>query len=101
MYEHLVSFKFNEKFQPGMEAQLLETLLSFKGRIPGIVELTAGVNVTEETGNMHGYTLGLRVTFTDQEALRQYGPHPMHQQFVGMLDGILDNVVVVDYPIVK
>ncbi|MFH5181889.1 Dabb family protein [Paenibacillus sp. TAB 01] len=99
MYEHIVCFKFNERFQPEMEKGLLEALLSFKGRIPGIVDLTAGINVTEETGNIHGYTLGLRVTFENQEALRAYGPHPAHQQFVGMLDGILDNVVVVDYPI--
>ncbi|TMV50089.1 Dabb family protein [Paenibacillus mesophilus] len=99
MYEHLVSFKFNESYSPDHEKMLLDKLLSFKERIPGIVELTAGVNVTEETGNMHGYSLGLRVTFQDKDALRQYGPHPVHQEFVRMLDGILDNVIVIDYPV--
>ncbi|RKN84272.1 Dabb family protein [Paenibacillus ginsengarvi] len=99
MYEHLVSFKFNDKFDPAMERELLDVLHAFKGKIPGIVELTAGVNVTEELHNMHGYTLGLRVTFQDREALRDYGPHPVHQHFVKLLDGLLDNVVVVDYPI--
>ncbi|WP_223192910.1 Dabb family protein [Paenibacillus sedimenti] len=101
MFEHLVSFKFNANYTPQQESQLVETLLAFKNQIPGIVELTAGVNVTEETDNIHGFTLGLRVTFEDQEALRQYGPHPVHQQFVKMLDGILDSVVVIDYPIKK
>jgi hypothetical protein len=99
MYEHLVSFKFKESYSPDKVKMLLDTLLSFKGRIPGIVELTAGVNVTEEIDNIHGYSLGLRVTFQDKEALRQYGPHPVHQEFVRMLDGILDNVVVIDYPV--
>ncbi|MEF3301990.1 Dabb family protein [Paenibacillus sp. GYB003] len=99
MFEHLVCFKFNDKYEPETEQRLLDTLLSFKERIPGIVDLTAGVNVTEETDNRHGYSLGLRITFRDREALRQYGPHPVHRQFVRMLDGILDNVVVVDYPI--
>ncbi|MEF3308488.1 Dabb family protein [Paenibacillus sp. GYB004] len=99
MYEHLVSFRFKAPLTFEKERELLDALHSFRGNIPGIVELTAGINVTEETGNIHGYTLGLRVTFEDREALRLYGPHPLHQRFVQMLDGILDNVVVVDYPV--
>ncbi|OBZ14670.1 stress protein [Bacillus sp. FJAT-27264] len=99
MFEHLVLFKFNANYDPATGPQLVETLLSFKGEIPGIVQITAGVNETEETDNMRGYTLGLRVTFENKEALHQYGPHPKHQDFVQMLTGILDNVVVADYPI--
>jgi hypothetical protein len=99
MYEHLVVFKFNSSYDPQTEELLVQTLKGLKDQIPGITGLTAGVNVTEETENVHGYTLGLRVTFADQEALRQYGPHPAHQAFVAMLEGIIDNVVVVDYPI--
>ncbi|MBW7457288.1 Dabb family protein [Paenibacillus sepulcri] len=99
MYEHLVSFKFKDSISGEQEKLLLDTLYAFKGQIPGLIELTAGLNVTEETGNIHGYTLGLRVTFDSREALQQYGPHPLHQQFVKLLDGILDNVVVIDYPI--
>jgi len=98
-FEHLVSFRFNEKVTLEKQQQLVDGLLAFKGAIPGIVEVTAGVNVTEETHNVHGYTLGLRVTFESQEALRAYGPHPVHQAFVRELDGLIDGVVVVDYPI--
>ena len=76
-------------------------LFTFKAKIPGYVELTAGVNVTEETANIHGYTLGLRVTFEDKAALDQYGPHPVHQQFVKLLDGIIESVIVMDYPIAQ
>lgn len=99
MVEHLVVFKLKTGVTPDKEQELLGLLQSFKERIPGIVELTAGINVTEETDNRHGFSLGLRVTFENQEALRQYGPHPVHRQFVQALDGILDQVVVVDYPI--
>ncbi|MEK3794217.1 Dabb family protein [Paenibacillus sp. FSL R7-0204] len=99
MYEHLVVFRFNEQFDKGQEQDLLQALLALKKQIPGIIDLTAGINVTEEQQNVHGYTLGLRVTFENQEALREYGPHPAHQKFVSMLEGILENVVVVDYPI--
>lgn len=99
MYEHLVIFKFNDAITPEREQELLAKLLAFKGRIPGLVELTAGMNVTEETGNRHGYSLGLRATFESLEALRAYGPNPIHQDFVQGLAGVLENVVVVDYPI--
>ncbi|AFC33208.1 Stress responsive alpha-beta barrel domain-containing protein [Paenibacillus mucilaginosus 3016] len=99
MYEHIVAFRFHKPIGPEIERGLLEQLHAFKGRIPGIVEVTAGVNMTEEKDNIHDYTLGLRVTFDSLEALRAYGPHPVHQEFVRSLDGILKNVVVIDYPI--
>ena len=81
------------------EQELLDELYAFKGVIPGIVNITAGVNLREEAENAHGYSIGLRVTFENLDALRQYGPHLVHQQFVKNLDGILDKVVVVDYAI--
>jgi hypothetical protein len=98
MYEHLVVFKFNNNLTPAKQQELLDQLLAFRGSIPGIMDMSAGINVTEETENIHGYTLGLRVTFDDLASLRLYGPHPLHQKFVKSLDGILESVVVVDYP---
>ncbi|MCJ8008864.1 Dabb family protein [Lederbergia wuyishanensis] len=100
MFEHMVFFKFNETITSEKEQELLDKLLSFKGKIPGIVELSAGFNVTEEEERKQGYGLGLRVTFENKEALNLYGPHPVHQDFVKSLDGVIENVVVVDYPIV-
>ncbi|GAA0287573.1 hypothetical protein GGQ92_000820 [Gracilibacillus halotolerans] len=99
MYEHMVFFKFNERLTKDKEQELLNKLSSFKEKIPGIVELTAGINVTEETENIRGYTLGLRVTFDSKQSLDDYGPHPVHQNFVQALDGVIEDVVVVDYPI--
>jgi len=99
MFEHLVSFKFNENYTKEHERKLLDKIATFKAHIPGIVEITAGVNTTGETEQIQGYTLGLRVTFQDEEALRAYGPHPVHREYVQMLDGIIDNVIVIDYEI--
>lgn len=99
MYEHLVVFRFRPDVPTAKQQELLDQLLAFRGAIPGIAQLTAGINVTEETGNIHGFSLGLRITFENQDALRAYGPHPIHQAFVRSLDGILEKVVVVDYPI--
>lgn len=81
MYEHLVVFKFNTNITADKKQELLDQLLGFQGRIPGILDISAGLNVTEEVENVHGYTLGLRVTFDSLESLRAYGPNPVHQQF--------------------
>ncbi|WP_246096198.1 Dabb family protein [Paenibacillus sinopodophylli] len=99
MYEHIVSFKFKEELSQNKEAELLDALFALQAQIPGIVQLTAGRNETLETGNIQGYMLGLRVTFSDQQSLQDYGPHPAHQSFVAMLDGLIDNVIVIDYEI--
>jgi hypothetical protein len=99
MIEHLVLFRFNERITKDKENELLTKLLGFKAKIPGIVHITAGINSTKELENQHGFTIGLRVTFQDEEALQQYGPHPVHQDFVQSLSGFLEQVIVVDYPI--
>ena len=104
-YEHIVVFRFGQPLPPEVTADLLSALLAFREEIPGILALSAGVNDTLETQNVHGYTLGLRITFRDREALRAYQPHPSHLAFVRrldglLLDGLLQNVVVVDYPLV-
>ncbi|MCT2535398.1 Dabb family protein [Aquibacillus koreensis] len=98
MYEHIVLFKLNSNITDDKEKALVSQLQSFKEKIPGIVELTAGINVTEEVENKHGYTLALRITFEDKQALDHYLPHPVHQAFVSSLDGYIENVVVADYP---
>lgn len=82
------------------QQELVEQLLALRHQIPGIVALSAGINVTEEKESIHGYTIGLRVTFENQNTLRAYGPHPAHQAFVSALDGYISSVIVSDYPIV-
>ncbi|GAS82480.1 Dabb family protein [Paenibacillus amylolyticus] len=99
MFEHLVVFKFNDKITLAKQQEWVAQLLALKEQIPGIVALTAGINETEETDRIQGYTIGLRVTFEDQDALRAYGPHPAHQAFVASLDGWVEDVIVVDYAI--
>nr|WP_275445968.1 Dabb family protein [Paenibacillus sp. ACRSA] len=95
----MVIFKFNDQTTLAKQQEFVDHLLALKERIPGIVELTAGINQTEETDRIQGYTIGLRVTFEDQQALRAYGPHPDHQAFVASLNGWIENVIVSDYPL--
>lgn len=99
MYEHLVSFKFKENVTAEKQQELALQLLSLQKKIPGIMEITAGVNATEEVEHAQGYTLGLRVTFKDKEALDAYLPHPLHKEFLASIEGLTENVIVVDYEV--
>lgn len=78
-HKHLnILYVYNKKAE-AKEQELLSQLHLFKENIPGIVDLSAGINVTEEVENKHDYTLALRITFENKEALDHYLPHHVHQ----------------------
>ncbi|OUB07566.1 stress protein [Bacillus thuringiensis serovar yunnanensis] len=98
-YEHLVFFKWNEFITQEREQDILKELLSFKERISGILELSAGLNVLKEQEITQEYTMGLRITFESKEALESYDTHPVHQTFKEHIKDVYDNFIAVDYPI--
>ncbi|MDP4097121.1 Dabb family protein [Paenibacillus sp. P96] len=98
MYEHIVLIKFKDSFTLDKQEEAVKQAHSFKDAIAGIVGLSAGINVTEETENRHGYSLAIRITFEDQQACRSYIEHPLHQQFLQGIGPFVDGVVVADYP---
>ncbi|MDB5085387.1 MAG: stress protein [Bacilli bacterium] len=99
MVEHIVIFKFREQLSSDKEKELVDLVYSFKKRIPGVVDVSAGINVTEETEKIHGYQFGFRITFENQDYLRNYRPHPVHKEFGQAIKGLTENVIVMDYPI--
>ncbi|MCI2252861.1 Dabb family protein [Domibacillus sp. PGB-M46] len=99
MYEHLVSFKFKEEVTMEKQQELALQLLKFQGEIPGIMKVTAGINATDEVEQAQGYTLGLHVTFKDKQSLTEYQTHPLHEKFLSEIEGLIDNVIVVDYEV--
>jgi len=70
-------------------------LRGLKGKIPTIVDLSAGRTFTPERGQ--GFTVGLVVRFKDKEGLATYLPHPHHVPVKEHVGKICDSVVVVDY----
>ncbi|EJR91183.1 Dabb family protein [Bacillus cereus] len=98
-YEHMVFFKWKQNITRENESELVKELLCFKELIPGILDISAGYNITEEIDKIQGYTLGLRITFENQQALKGYAVHPVHQSFKEKIKGKYDNVLVMDYPI--
>ncbi|UUZ85068.1 Dabb family protein [Paenibacillus sp. P26] len=81
MYEHIVLLKLKPNVTINEQDEVVKHAHAFKDAIPGIVDLSAGINVTEEVERMQGYTLGVRVTFANRQACRDYIRHPLHQGF--------------------
>lgn len=97
MVEHIVFFKRRAGATPELEQQLVAALQGLKDKVPGILELSCGTNITPERGK--GFTLALRVLFPDRQALAQYGPHPNHQAVLPLVQQYAEELVVVDYEV--
>lgn len=98
-WQHIVFFKFNEKSTNEYEQCLLNLLLSFKKTIPGIVELTAAFNETDELDRIQGFRLGLQIIFENKQSLIAYATNSNHLYFQEQLAPVFENAIVVDYPL--
>ncbi len=99
MFEHIVLLKLKSNVTADQQEDVVKLAQAFKSKIPGIVDLSAGINVTEEVEHSQGYTLGIRVTFEHRQACRDYVQHPLHQNLLQTIGPLVDGIVVMDYPI--
>ncbi|PZD96571.1 Dabb family protein [Paenibacillus sambharensis] len=99
MFEHIVLLKFKSNVSNIEKEDAVKRAHNLKGNIPGIVDLSAGINVTEEIEHMQGFTLGIRVTFEDQQACREYIQHPLHQGLLQSIGPLVEGIVVMDYTV--
>jgi hypothetical protein len=53
----------------------MELARDLQRSIPGIIDVQAGANTNP---NNQGYTYGIFLRFTDEDALKAYFPHPPH-----------------------
>ncbi|HWI54037.1 MAG TPA: Dabb family protein [Symbiobacteriaceae bacterium] len=95
MVEHIVCFKLKPEITAQQEQEFIEMLRGLKGKIPAIVDLSAGRNFSPERGQ--GFTVGLVVRFNDKAGLATYGPHEHHQPVKARVGEICESVLAVDY----
>ncbi len=76
-------------------AALWETIAGLKDRIPGIVGVTCGPNVSIE-GLEQGYTQGFVMRFEGKAARDAYIPHPEHVAVVPQVLAVAEQVMVYD-----
>ncbi len=95
MIVHIVLFKWNYEASQDKIDEVMVQLRAMKGNIPGITELSCGVDFT---GRADGYTHGLLVKFNTKEDLLNYGPHPVHRNVVdNFINPIRESILAFDY----
>jgi len=93
---HVVLFKFKDGATAEQVRGIEEKFRDLKARIPQILDLEWGTNVSPEK-HAQGFTHCFFLTFRDAAARDAYLPHPAHKEFGAQLGPILDKVLVVDY----
>jgi len=96
-YRHIVIFKFKADASAEKVQGVIEAFKALPAKLPAIQAFEWGTNVSPE-GLDQGFTHVFTLTFASKEALeKQYLHEPAHQEFVAMLDGVLEKALVVDY----
>lgn len=95
MIEHIVLLRWNDTASQEAINTAMTELRGLKGKIPGIVDISSGVNFSERG---KGFTHGLVFRFKDRASLEGYLPHPEHQRVVQkFLNPIRADAIIFDY----
>ena len=94
--EHIVLVKLKpDATQEEIKAFTL-ALLSLADEVPGIVEISAGVNSSPEDQNK-GYNYGIIVSFADGAARDVYLTHPNHIKVGKEYISLIEDLLIVDF----
>lgn len=93
---HVVLFKFKSDADPAAIKKSEEAFNALPAKIPQIKGYEWGLNNSPE-GLDKGFTHCYFLTFDSEADRAIYLPHPDHKAFGETLDGILEDVLVVDY----
>lgn len=91
MVTHVVFFRFENLDQA---EQARELLLGMKGRIPGLLDVEAGVDFLRSE---RSFDLALITRHTDREALAEYQDHPVHLEVAGFIRAHATGSAAVDF----
>ena len=96
--QHIVCFQFKEMTTVQEIERLKNSFFSLQKKIPGVLSIQGGLNNSPENLNK-GFSHCFIITFKDEQARKDYLPHPKHQEFVSQLKPILKDVFVIDFDI--
>lgn len=95
MVEHILLMRWKDQTPQEAIDRAMAALRGFKEQIPGIVDLSCGLNFSERA---KGYTHALVVRFNDRAALDAYFPHPEHQRVVqNLINPFRADTLILDY----
>lgn len=96
--KHIAFFKFKADRTPEQVAEAFRIIEDFPKKIPGILDLTWGPDISTE-GLSKGFTHSVAMLFEDVAARDAYLIHPVHQDAVSKVIPQLDDVIVCDHEV--
>ena len=94
--QHVVCFKFKRTATTQDVQKVEQAFLALKQKIPQIVMLEWGTNVSKEQRDK-GFTHCFIVSFKSEKDRDIYIEHPDHKAFVKVVGPVLDDVFVIDF----
>ena len=95
--KHIVLIEPNNSVDDATMQGLIDQMIPLLLQIPGVQDANAGKNFTDRAPP--GVTHALVVTLDTKDSLAGYGPHPIHQQVLGLLKPAVKNVAAVDFEV--
>lgn len=103
MIRHCVFIRFREGTASADKAEFYHEIADLRGRLPGLLEVHEGRNVSPETGVDKGFSEGFIVDFDSPAARDLYLADPEHQEtgakIVAAAEGGLAGIFVYDMEI--
>ena len=93
---HVVNFKFKSTAAPDDIKKIEEGFRALKEKIPQMVSLEWGTNVSKENRDK-GFTHCWILTFKNEKDRDSYIQHPEHAAFVKVALPSVDDVFVIDF----
>jgi hypothetical protein len=97
--EHLVFFRLKPGQPADMADRIVTAFRGLHGVIPGLREVSAGRNTTEETAFAADADIGVRLLFESAAALRAYLPHPHHVRVAELVLPAVEKITVCDFEV--
>jgi hypothetical protein len=93
---HIVMYKFKDSLTPAQVEEIVDAFAGLPKKIDAIIAFEHGTNVSPE-GKSEGFTHVFVVTFRDEAGRDAYLKHSAHDDYVKVVSGKRDKVVVFDY----
>lgn len=85
MIRHCVFIRFKPTISVAYKTELFNEIDALKDRLPGMVAVHTGTNISPETGMDKGFSDGFIVDFADSFSRDAYLEDPEHKQTGGRL----------------
>ncbi len=103
MIRHCVFIRFRSGIMASEKAEIYREIGALKGRLPGLLAVHVGDNVSPETGMDKGFAEGFIVDFDTAAARDLYLADPEHRKtgakIVAAAEGGIDGIFVYDLEI--